>query len=153
MKFFADSHRTRDTVLVVVFAVLSCALYFVPTGFENRQSTNAVRCRGEIIRTDNSEVMQAGIVKMGIQSLTVKLLDGPFAGREVQADNQLIGKMELDKMFAEGDVALMVLSLQDGDIYFANILYFIDKQIKFHFRLFFRKNSQNIHKRDKMTNK
>lgn len=120
MKFFADSHRTRDTVLVVVFAVLSCALYFVPTGFENRQSANAVRCRGEIIRTDNSEVMQAGIVKMGIQSLTVKLLDGPFAGREVQADNQLIGKMELDKMFAEGDVALMVLSLKDGDIYFAN---------------------------------
>jgi uncharacterized membrane protein len=28
--------------------------------------------------------------------------------------------MELDKMFAEGDIALMVLSLKDGEIYFAN---------------------------------
>jgi uncharacterized membrane protein len=69
---------------------------------------------------DNSEIIQRGIVKVGTQALTVEILNGPYAGTEVQAINELIGKMELDKIFAEGDIALMVLTLKGDEIYFAN---------------------------------
>jgi uncharacterized membrane protein len=110
----------RDAVLVAVFLLLTILLYFVPTGFEDRQPKNSVRCRGRVIDVDNSEVLQRGIVKVGMQGLTIKILDGPYKGREVDAINQLIGKMELDKIFAKGDIALMVLSLKDGEIYLAN---------------------------------
>ena len=75
---------------------LLLVLYFVPTGFEERIAQNPARCRGRIIDVDNSDVLQTGIVKMGVQRLKVKLLNGPYAGREVTAENQIIGKMELD---------------------------------------------------------
>lgn len=44
-----------------------------------------------------------GIVTAGIQSLSLRLLDGSFAGRTVQAHNEMLGKMDLDKRFAVGD--------------------------------------------------
>ena len=102
----------RDAVLVAVFSLLTIVLYFIPTGFEERYAKNSVRCRGRIIEVDNSEVLQTGIVKMGIQNLHVKLLDGPYAGTEVEAENRLIGKMELDKLFSEDDIAMMVFMAQ-----------------------------------------
>ena len=118
MKFTPSSQLKREAVLVTVFSLLTIVLYFVPTGFEDRQAKNSVRCRGRIIEVDNSEVLQTGIVKMGIQNLFVKLLDGPYAGTEVEAENRLIGKMELDKVFSENDIAMMVLSIKNDEIYF-----------------------------------
>ena len=110
----------RDAVLAAVFSVLTLVLCFIPTGFEDRQPKNSVRCRGRIIDVDNSEVKQFGIVKIGTQDLFVQILDGPFAGKKVRADNEIIGKLELDKVFKVNDTALMVLSLKDGEIFYAN---------------------------------
>jgi len=110
----------RDAAVVAVFSVLTFVLCFVPTGFEERQPKNSVRCRGRITDVDNSEVKQFGIVKIGIQDLTVEILDGPFAGKKVRADNQIIGKLELDKVYKVGDTALMVLTLKEGEIAVAN---------------------------------
>ena len=118
MKFTSSPQLKRDAVLVAVFSLLTIVLYFIPTGFEERQAKNSVRCRGRIIEVDNSEVLQTGIVKMGIQNLRVKLLDGAYAGTEVKAENRLIGKMELDKVFSEDDIAMMVLSIKNDEIYF-----------------------------------
>jgi uncharacterized membrane protein len=67
--------------------------------------------RGRVVQVDNSGIDQFGIVKTGDQRLTLRVLNGPFKGREVTASNRLIGKLELDKMFAEGDTALTVLDL------------------------------------------
>jgi uncharacterized membrane protein len=120
MKVIRNSDLKRDAVLVAVFFLLSLVLYFVPTGFKDRSPRNSVRCRGRVIEVDNSEIIQRGIVKVGTQALTVEILNGPYAGTEVQAINELIGKMELDKIFAEGDIALMVLTLKGDEIYFAN---------------------------------
>lgn len=114
------SHIKQDLFLIILFSCCSILLYFFPTGFEDRVQKNAVRCRGRVIEVDNSDLLQTGIVKQGMQALTVKLLDGPYEGEVVEATNQVIGKLELDKIFAEGDIALMVLSLKDGEIYFAN---------------------------------
>ena len=114
------SYLKQDLFLIVLFSCCSVLLYFLPTGFEERMQKNAVRCRGRVIEVDNSDLLQTGIVKQGMQALTVKLLDGPYTGEVVEATNQVIGKMELDKIFAQGDTALMVLSLKDGELYFAN---------------------------------
>jgi len=115
-----NSDLKRDAALVAVFFLLSIVLYFVPTGFKDRSPRNSVRCRGSVVEVDDSQIIQRGIVKVGTQALTVKILNGPYAGTEVQAINELIGKMELDKIFAEGDIALMVLTLKGDEIYFAN---------------------------------
>jgi len=110
----------KDFYLTVFFTVFIIVLSFVPTGFENRMPENAVRCRGEILSVDNSEVRQHGIIKLGTQVMSISLESGPFRGERIEATNELIGKLELDKYFCEGDTALVVLSLKDGEIYYAN---------------------------------
>lgn len=109
-------HLPKDARLTLFFVLLTLTLHFIPTGFEQRLAGDSVRCRGEVTEVDDSEVRTFGIVTAGIQSLSLKLLDGPFAGRTVDAHNEMLGKMELDKRFAEGDHALVVLSLEAGDI-------------------------------------
>ena len=111
----------RDIALVCAFLVLSAALFFLPTGFEQRIAKQALRCRGEVIAVENSGVQQFGMVKSGDQSVTLTLLDGRFKGRTVQANNPLLGQMDRDKLFSVGDTALVVLSLDSkGEIVFAN---------------------------------
>jgi uncharacterized membrane protein len=64
---------------------------------------------GEVLEVDNSLLQQYGIVKAGSQRLTVRILEGQYAGQEVVASNDLIGKMESDKIFQSGDRAFLVL--------------------------------------------
>jgi uncharacterized membrane protein len=109
----------RDAILTLMFLLLTLVLFFWRTGFENRLPDNSARCRGRIVSADNSDVKQFGIVRMGPQELSVKILDGPFAGEEVRAVNQLMGKLELDKFFKVGDTALVVLSIKNGKIFHA----------------------------------
>ncbi len=113
-----DSLRARrDLVLTLLFLALSILLWFLPTGFEERVDQTALRARAEVLKVDNSRVLQLGILKTGWQTLTMRILDGPFAGREVEGDNQLLGKLEMDKYFQEGDTALAVITTTpDGDI-------------------------------------
>lgn len=111
----------RDRILVIVFLCLTAILYWWPTGFEQKIDPNSLRSRGRVVEVDNSEVQQLGIVKVGEQSLTVKLLDGPHKGQTVNAVNQLLGKLEIDKMFEPGDTALVVLTQDSqGEIVYAN---------------------------------
>lgn len=114
------SHAKADIALSLFFLILTVALHCLPTGFEERVNEAAVRCRGEIIRADDSLVHQYGIVRTGIQNLDVKLLDGPFAGRVVDASNEILGKLEIDKIFRPGDTAFMVLSVVDGRVVHAH---------------------------------
>jgi uncharacterized membrane protein len=109
-------HLPKDARLTFFFLALTVLLHFTPTGFEHRLPGDSVRCRGKVVRVDDSQVRTFGVVTAGIQGLALELLDGPFAGRVVEAHNEMLGKMELDKRFAAGDTALVVLSLEGGEI-------------------------------------
>lgn len=106
----------RDALLVALFAALTVVLLYWPTGFENRLPTDAVQVKARILDVDNAHVHQYGIVREGEQRVTAVPLSGPFAGQHITADNILLGKLELDKIFAPGESALLVLSLRDGKI-------------------------------------
>jgi len=114
-------HLKRDASLVAVFLVLSIILFELPTGFEERVSKKAVRCKGKVIAVDNSEVHQRSIIRTGDQGVTMEILNGPFKGRVVRGSNPLLGQMDRDKIFDKGDTALVVLSLDEqGEITFVN---------------------------------
>ncbi|WP_245587869.1 YibE/F family protein [Desulfovibrio inopinatus] len=111
----------RDGILTLVFLALTVGLYFVPTGYEQRIDERAVRCRGEVIAVDNSDMNRHGIVISGDQGVTVRILDGPYIGQEFRANNPLMAKMDIDKLFKVGDVALVVLTIDaDGKILYVN---------------------------------
>ncbi len=116
------SHFKRDVILVSVFCLFCLALFYLPTGFEPQQQTSdSLRCEGRIVEADNTDLQKVGIITVGHQALKVKLLDGPFQDQVLEADNTLVGRMDLDKIYREGDSTLVVLTLDgDGNIKFAN---------------------------------
>lgn len=81
----------------------------IPSGFESPFKQDVVRARAEVLEVDNSNIQQFGVVKTGDQGLKVKILDGPYEGQEVEANNTLLGKMDIDKVFKVGDTAFVVL--------------------------------------------
>ena len=112
---------TRDWLLILLFTGLAVALYFVPTGFEKAVDNEAVRCTGEVTAVDDTHIMSLGLVLAGEQSVTLRILDGPFKGRIFEAHNQLLGQMDRDKRFAPGDTAYVVVTVGgDGEVLFVN---------------------------------
>ena len=108
-------HNTKkDMVFTLIICIITAATLFIPTGFENRQKINIVRARARVIATDNTDLEQYGIVKTGNQGVTLEILNGKFKGRVAESNNMLIGKLELDKMFAVDDVALVTIDMDEN---------------------------------------
>ena len=104
----------REALLVLVFLFVSTVLYLVPTGYDERVDKGGVRCRGRVVDVDDTEIQQLGMIKKGHQVVKVEILDGPFKGRVLDGPNQLMGRLDLDKLFRVGDTALVVLTVDEN---------------------------------------
>lgn len=112
----AAASRRRDIILTAAFAVLTVSLWFLPTGFENRLPTGTQAVKAEVTATDNSNLRQYGVVLEGDQRVKALVLEGHFKGRTVTADNLFLGKLEMDKQFKVGDMALVALTVSGGEV-------------------------------------
>lgn len=102
---------------VVISLVLLVALILLPTGFEGAQAyTNADRVKALVLSTDESSVVDTGLVRSGEQVCQIRILGGQFEGTETTAVNRLNGSLSQDKLFSEGDYAFVVVSYKDGAI-------------------------------------
>lgn len=109
--------KLRRWVPVLVCLALIAVLLLLPTGFEDALLyQEAERCTALVLETDDSTILDTGLVRSGEQRCTLKLLDGAFAGRTVTGVNLLNGSLEQDKLFAPGDKALVVVSHSGGEI-------------------------------------
>jgi uncharacterized membrane protein len=68
-----------------------------------------------VLETDNSLIVETGIIKTGTQALKIRILNGKFKGAELTAFNQLVGRMEFDKFFLPKDKTLTVLNLNEDN--------------------------------------
>lgn len=94
----------KGAVPVAVLVVCCAALLFAP-GPRRLADDGARTVRAEVVETDDSSLQLHGFVEFGTQHLKVRLPDG----RIVPADNELRAQLELDKKFAPGDTAIVVL--------------------------------------------
>lgn len=112
----ASSSRT-DWVLVLFLVLVCLGLLAFPTGFEERQPTNSLHSKARVISVDNSHLRSNLIVKSGSQQLSVEILEGPYAGTIATVLNNVMGKMDVDEIFAPGHEILVECSLKpDGTI-------------------------------------
>lgn len=113
-----------DLLLVILLALMSAAIFFWPSEFNTDTEKDTLRVKVSILETNNELVVQTGIIKTGTQQLTIRILEGRFSGKEIQAANQLMGRMEFDKFFIPGDKALTVLNMdkEGGTILSANVV-------------------------------
>ncbi|MCC8181605.1 MAG: YibE/F family protein [Clostridiales bacterium] len=102
---------------IVVCVVLIVILALIPTGFEEAGAAyrdGGERVAARVVAVDNSTVINTGLVQSGDQSCQVTLLGGSHKGETYWASNLLNGSLEQDKIYEEGDRALVLVSL-DGD--------------------------------------
>ena len=113
---------------VVLWLLLLAVLLLLPTGYENALSyQNADRVDALVLSTDESDIVDTGLVRSGEQRCQVRILAGQFKGTECAAVNRLNGSLAEDKLFSPGDRAFVVVSHSGGQI---TTVYMID-----HFRL------------------
>ena len=115
MKFHAPtlSRQTHGPVLAAL--ILLAVLLVLPSGYEEALVyQSADRVRAAVLSTDESTIIDTGLVRSGEQRCTVRLLGGQFEGRTVDAVNRLNGSLAEDKLFAPGDIAFVTVS-HDGD--------------------------------------
>ena len=114
----------RDTVFIAVAGLLTVLVLLVPTGFKGSGvQTNSQRARVHVVNVNNERLKIIGPVRQGEQQLDVEVLSGKFKGQVHYTSNNMMGKMELDKAFVEGDIAFAVLNLtEDGNIAHVQII-------------------------------
>lgn len=126
-------NKLKEHAPVIAGIILILVLIFIPTGFEGAriyQGTERVPAR--VISTDDSQIVDNGLIRTGEQSCEVEVLKGKFKGRTIDsAVNMLTGSYENDKIFARGDKALIIISYRGDEILSAAMIdhYRLDYEI------------------------
>lgn len=102
--------RRFGNFLGSAFLALAClGMAFLPSPSPLANDRNARAETATVIAVDNSRLQLHGLVEFGTQDLQVRLKDGTVRA----ASNELRAQLELDKKFAVGDTALVVVPAQD----------------------------------------
>lgn len=102
---------------VLLWSCLLIILLCIPTGYESALTyKNAERVDALVLSTDESDIVDTGLVRSGEQRCQVRILSGIFKDTEVNAVNRLNGSLAEDKLFAPGDRAFVVVSHAAGEI-------------------------------------
>lgn len=111
----ALSNKLNYVTQLILGFLLIIILIAIPTGYEGALIyTESEKCKAEVISTDESSVINTGLVQSGEQLCELKILDGMFEGEIVEGVNMLSGSLENDKMYSSGDEALVVVSYDDA---------------------------------------
>ena len=94
------SPRT-DKFFVIFIALVCLGLYLLPTGFPEQEDGYS-RSRAEVVDVDNSNVHQRGVVKTGVQGVTLVLAEGPLQGQQVETTNPAAGQAGNGQVFYRG---------------------------------------------------
>ena len=95
-------------VVPILVLVLGCwVLTFLP-GPKPLAAPAGATARATVVEVDNAGLQRHGLIEFGTQRLKVRLADGSVK----EAHNELRAQMELDKKFAVGDTALVVLGAE-----------------------------------------
>ena len=102
---------------IIAALVLIAALLLLPTGYEdNVVYKESVICPALVLSTDESLVVDTGLVRSGDQICELEILSGPFKGETAEGNNGLNGSLEQDKLFEAGDRALVRINHAEGKI-------------------------------------
>ena len=115
LHLFPQSLRYHAPVWVCLILVL--ILIVLPTGYEDNIVFQESDIRPALVlETDDSTVIDTGLVRSGEQRCRLEILSGPFKGEIVEGKNTLNGSLEQDKIFAVGDKALVRINYEGEQV-------------------------------------
>lgn len=115
LTFSPQSLRYHAPVWVCL--LLTLMLIVLPTGYEDNVVFQESDIRPALVlETDDSTVIDTGLVRSGEQRCRLEVLSGPFKGQIVEGKNALNGSLEQDKLFAVGDKALVRINYEGDQV-------------------------------------
>lgn len=90
-------------------------LAILPTGYQEIYR-EAEQCVAKVIQTDESKIIDTGLVRSGEQRCQLEIVSGKFKSKTAEGVNMLNGSLEQDKLFREGDRAQVVVSYNADEI-------------------------------------
>ncbi|WP_283624238.1 YibE/F family protein [Clostridium butyricum] len=116
-----DIHR-RNTIPILITLIAIVVLICVPNKFPQKIYENTERVSARVLSTDESFIINNGLIKTGEQLCKVEILQGKFKGETVTGSNRLSGSLEQDKIFAVGDKILVTLDYKGDEIRVATLV-------------------------------
>ena len=133
MKIMSFLKRQNSVFLTTAIGlVLIGILICLPTGYEDAliyQGTQ--RAVGRVVETNNSAIITSGLIQSGEQICVLEIENGLFRGKTLEGVNFLSGSLEKDKIFKEGDRAMLTIS-HEGDTVRSVVIsdhYRLDKEV------------------------
>ncbi|MDO7788786.1 YibE/F family protein [Desulforamulus aquiferis] len=112
-----------ELIFNIIVAIAIIILIMIPTGFPSNAYPNSTRSAAKILDVNNDNVSSTiGFVFQGEQICKIEILDGPFKGEITEANNRFVGRLEVDKVFVQGDKALVVIDYTDNNIRHVTII-------------------------------
>ena len=108
--------RFKDWVMVLLFSGLCLGLFFYQPKecAPSEAMKDTLRHSARVMQVDNRALQVFQMVKTGSQQLQAELLGGPHQGAVLTVANNLLGKMELDEIYVEGDKLLVQYRLDEN---------------------------------------
>ena len=116
-----DIHR-RNTIPILITLIAIVILVCIPNKFPQRIYENTERVSARVLSTDESFIINNGLIRTGEQLCEIEILQGKFKGKTVQGSNILSGSLEQDKIFAVGDKILVTLDYTGDQIRVATLV-------------------------------
>lgn len=113
--FFLKQKNVFLTILIGL--ILIDVLIAIPTGYEDALIYKGTeRAVGKVVEVDNSAIVTSGLIQSGEQTCKLIIENGIFKGEELEGVNFLSGSLEKDKIYQEGDKALLTISYDGKEI-------------------------------------
>ncbi len=110
LRHFYPAQRA-EVIFCIVVAAVTVFFFMLPTGFENpQQYRNVSYVRGVVQTTDNSEITQHGVVKTGIQRISVIPVYSKWKDTSIAVTNTVAGQLYRDNIYQKGDNVLVAIT-------------------------------------------
>ncbi len=109
----------KKKIVSILFIIISLLILITIVTVGNKPQTepsNIIEVKAEVLKMDDSNIIQSGITRIGDQSVIIRILEGKFKGKEIRAANHLIGKMEIDNYYSPDDIVIAGLLVENDDI-------------------------------------
>ena len=116
-----DIHR-RNTIPILITLIAIGVLICIPNKFPQKIYENTERVSARVLSTDESFIINNGLIRTGEQLCDIEILQGKFKGRTVTGSNRLSGSLEQDKIFTAGDKILVTLDYTGDEIRVATLV-------------------------------
>ncbi len=112
----------QNTIPITISLIFIIILIFLPTQFPEKIYPNTERVKAKVLSTDESFLIDNGLIKVGEQICEIEILKGKFKGQKTTGTNRLVGSLEQDKIFGVGDNILVTLDYTDNNIRLATLV-------------------------------